>query len=149
MRSYRKFGKVAGIILVIAIAGHLVFAQNTSRRAQWEYCAITEIRTPLINADLNVKTSTTASICYFQADGCRREEVKFEATLAELTKDLGSQDRFGSPGMYVARENVAKGALSKAMAKLGADGWEMVGQAAFVIDANLGSQAIYFKRRKN
>jgi hypothetical protein len=148
MRPYRTFEKFAVAIFLITIAGQVVIAQ-APKRARWEYCSITEIKTPFVNtSQAEVKPTAIASICYFRAAGCVRVEVKYEAGLAELTKDLSPQDRYGGPGMYVAREKVAQGALARAIAKLGADGWEMVGQAVFVFDGSLNNPAIYFKRRK-
>lgn len=148
MTSHRTVAKFALVIFVVASTGQMVTAQNAARRVQWEYCAITGIDAPLIPNLVDSKITATASICYFQADGCRREEVKFEASVTDITRDIDPRDRTGGAGTWLARDKIARAALSNAIAKLGANGWEMVGQAVFIQDGTLGNSAIYFKRRK-
>jgi hypothetical protein len=117
---------------------------------KWEYCAITGA------AALNPSESTEkyvglASICYFQSSGCRREEVRFELTYADFLKEVGANPN-ENYNRYAASMRAAESALSKAIAKLGNDGWEMAGDnpIGFVNEAetNTRHRAIYFKRPK-
>ena len=41
-----------------------------------------------------------------------------------------------------------RGALPKAIARLGEDGWELVGEGPLEFRANIGGEALYFKRRR-
>ena len=149
MSSGRNFLRLAIAIMIITVIAQLASGQRASKRPELEYCAITEIRAPFTNTpQADAMVTATAIICYFQRNGCKREEVKFDASTAELTTDMNPRDRLGGGAMYLVRERTAQGALAKAIAKLGADDWEMVGQAVFVSNGALDNHAIYFKRRK-
>ena len=147
MSSGRIFVRLSLAILVMTVFAQAVSAQSAERRPQWEYSAITQISAPFF-ANPPGTITATASICYFQPDGCRREEVKFEATLVALMNGVDPRELSQAWVSYAARDKAAQGALAKAIAKLGDDGWEMTGQAASVADGALGNTAIHFKRRK-
>ena len=94
---------------------------------RWEYCAITDV--PAVGRDGRV--IGTAKVCYFQGSGCRNEEV--EASIP--SKDFGEGK---------------KAALAKAAAKLGAEGWELLGEATqfgYAQDS-VDPKALYFRRRQ-
>jgi len=74
------------------------------------------------------------------------EQVKFDLNLAQFRKTLGPNEN-ESYVSYAAREKVTQGALSRAITKLGDDGWEMIGQSVKFADET-NPRAIYFKRRK-
>ena len=67
--------------------------------------------------------------------------MKFELDLAEFKKSQKTDSV--SPAVERATEVV----LARAIAKLGVDGWEMVGEVVFTFGAERNNQAIYFKRR--
>jgi hypothetical protein len=120
-------GLLAGLMLS-GVAFNSAHAQQPDRLAaeKWEYCAITDV--PAFGRDGKVVSS--AKVCYFEGSGCRREDI--EATL--------SGNDFGEG---------KKAALAKAMAKLGAEGWELLGEATqfgFYHD-NVDPKALYFRRR--
>src|SRR6266576_822415 len=138
MSSGRIFIRLTLAILVMTVFAQAVSAQRAEKRPQWEYCAITQISAPFIANPSGGMVGATASICYFQKDGCRREEVKFEATLTSLMMGVDPREMSQPWLSYAARERAAQGALAKAIAQLGDDGWEMAGQAVFVSDAALG-----------
>ena len=125
-------------VLVIGLLGGLalnslssgtVKAQQTERSVgeRWEYCAITEV--PAVGQ--GGKVTGSAKICYFQSSGCRKEAV--EAVVEG--NDFAEAKR---------------AAVAKAAAKLGAEGWEMIGEATqfgFYQD-NVDPKALYFRHRQ-
>jgi hypothetical protein len=122
-------GAVAGGVIAINPFGPSSVQANQGGRGsaqKWEHCAIT-------NASFSgggFNTRGVATIRYFQADGWKEEAVDF-------VPDLGYK-------RYEHRlyEN---GAMSKAIAKLGDEGWEMVSTNQ---DSNYNVSSIYFKRPK-
>jgi hypothetical protein len=146
--------------LLAVTSGLLLFGMSVSpqssaqksrgRKAQrWEYCAIlgAQSKWPRENKE---KYTGVATICYFRSSGCRREEVIFELTYSdflkegEVVKQGESYNRaFGAPA------RATESALSKAITKLGDDGWEMAGENRidFSSGVEVNNKAIYFKRR--
>ena len=134
-------------------------AQQSRRVQGWEYCAITDA-SPSDPAKINLvmdKYTGVATICYFRSSGCRREEVTFDLSYADSLKlriDADSLRDVNTQYAAAVRANAAsmratESALSKAISKLGDDGWEIVGdnQIKFPSGADNGARAIYFKRR--
>jgi hypothetical protein len=97
-----------------------------SSAQKWEHCAI--IGASFSGGGFN--TRGVATIRYFQGEGWKEETVDF-------VPDIG-QRRY-EHRLY---EN---GALAKAIAKLGDEGWEMVSTNQ---DKNDNVSSIYFKRPK-
>ncbi len=135
-------------------------AQKSSRsKAQrWEYCAIIDAR-PEDPAAINLvreKYTGVATICYFRSSGCQREGVSSSITYAESLKLKSGADSLIDPNSQVAaalRANAAwtratESALSKAITRLGDDGWELIGgnRIDFTSGADVNTRAIYFKR---
>ena len=79
---------------------------------RWEHCAI--IPDPIAHTVSFGEAKTSVNIIYFQEAGYREETVVGTANLKQ-------------GGEYRARAN----ALAKAIARLGDEGWEMVGPARF------------------
>jgi len=99
-----------------------------SSSQRWEYAAI-----PLNNAVQPESGSLSTTrvqlpIYYFQSSGVNQSQIEGVAE-----------------GGY-RRAN--RDAISKAIAKLGDEGWEMVGQAPFEYRQDTGADLIYFKRPK-
>jgi hypothetical protein len=125
-------------------------AQQPRRIQRWEYCAIIDAH-PSDPAKVNLvmeKYTGVATICYFGSSGCRREDITFDLSYADSLKlriDTRSQDA-NSPYVAAVRANAAsmratESALSKAISKLGDNGWEIVGdnQITFPRDADSGA----------
>lgn len=146
MKSHARFAAVAAVALLVSLLGQSVSAQQVSRRQRWEYCAILNSAPANIVTGRESTATGVASICYLQNTGCRMEDVKFDLDLAGFRKSLPPADGDGYLS-YAAREKVTQAALSRAIAKLGEDGWEMVGQSVKFADET-NPRAIYFKRRK-
>jgi|ERR1041384_1169957 hypothetical protein len=116
-------GLLAGFVLNNFAAGAVQAQQRAGER--WEYCAITEVSAVV---DTDGKVFGRANICYFQTSGCHRESLT-------ATDDRGD-----------ARQAV----LAKATAKLGVEGWELIGEAT-KFDAyqeNVDPKALYFRRKQ-
>ncbi len=124
---------------------------RTQEPQKWEYCAVTNAYIAMTGESAD-KYAGRASICYFQLSGCRREEIRFELIYADFLKEAGANPN-PNYNRYAAGVRAAESALSKAIAQLGEDGWEMVGETPidFVNNAesNMRNKAIYFKRPKS
>lgn len=97
---------------------------DTGRTAarSWEYCIISNVSEVGENQKPpNIKFTGLAEVCYASDSGCHT--FKIEGT----TK---------------------ADALAKAMAKLGNEGWEMVGESPFPVSAG-DRGALFFKRLKS
>jgi hypothetical protein len=121
-------GLLAGLMLS-GVAFNSAQAQQLGKAAgeTWEYCAITDV--PAVGRDGRV--IGTAKVCYFQGSGCRNEEVEASVPGRDFTEGK-------------------KAALAKAMAKLGAEGWELLGEATqfgYAQDS-VDPKALYFRRRQ-
>lgn len=156
---------LAGVILsVIGFFGYSFINQTSSAqkitRSQFEYCAISGTYIPYTSDNQPVITAI-ANICFFQTEGCRNEEIKTEVPLAKFLQDFRLENSGNSRNLAIskAREN----AFVKASARLGAEGWELIGQPEIQLDVAVpnpqgsftiseGSKIfqpnIYFKRLK-
>ncbi len=123
-------------------------AQKSTRSkiTRWEYCAIVGAQSDGFGAKKE-KYRGVATICYFRSSGCRREEVSFDLVYTEFLKE--GADANQSYNTYAARMRAEESAMSKAITKLGDDGWEMVGENRidFSSGVEVNNRAIYFKRR--
>ena len=121
-------GLLAGLTLS-SLGSESVKAQQTEKSVgeRWEYCAITDV--PAVGQ--GGKVIGSAKICYFQGAGCRKEVIEASVESTDFAEGK-------------------KAALAKAVAKLGAEGWEMFGEATqfgFYQD-NVDPKALYFRRRQ-
>lgn len=117
-----------GLITLNPFGGSSVQANQSGRSSvqKWEYCAILGAST----AGSSFNYRGNATIRYFQADGWKDEIVEF-------VPNIGQRDE------YRIHE---KGAMAKAMAKLGDEGWEMVSKEPDTDDKT--RNIFYFKRPK-
>ena len=106
---------------------------NAKEVIKWEHCAITAFYTMQQGDKAPVGI---VRICFFQETGCREETIRAEG------------ERMGFPPNEL-HEIARKKALSKAIAQLGKDGWELVGEMPYPkqFDTDEKDQtALYFKR---
>lgn len=127
---------ILAIIVAAVIAGRAIpinpFADSSVQANQgeksgiqkWEYCAITDVS--YVEDTFNGRTS--AVIRYFQAGGVKEEIVEFVSDIKKRS-------------IY----SYTNGALAKAMAKLGDEGWELVSKES---DTDRNVKPFYFKRPK-
>lgn len=95
--------------------------ERTAEWPKWEYAVITDVmEIGRGDAASNIKFMGVAELCYYQESGCQKLKIEGENKVA---------------------------ALAKAVAKLGDDGWEMVGESPFQLYSG-DHGALMFKRRK-
>ena len=106
-------------------AGYLTPETEAQRgvSSRVEYAVINGSYTPY-PADGPSSISSAVNICYLQASGCQNEEVRAEINLSKFLQDERLENSGNARQLAVSRAtNVA---FSKAISKLGAEGWEMV-----------------------
>jgi hypothetical protein len=160
----KHFFTLAVITIGILVAGFFAFSFRSPSSAQrkqqnqWEYAAITYTTVPF-NSENQPFITAVANVCFLQQNGCRNEEIKAELVYAKFLQDFRLENTFSSKnlGNNRARELV----FTKAVARLGSEGWEMMGEPSvnfdnYILDAqgsyaiSLGNKEIkpniYFKR---
>lgn len=146
MRNDKKFTR-ALIIACLGLCGafglhEVVAAQAKPSRqeagtstqvgkSRWEYCAV---MTGVGSVKTDGRIYGNATICYFQQGNSPCESITVEY------KGAGGADW----------DDAALNATSSVVAKLGQEGWEMVGAGgAEAFAARGGASALYFKRAKS
>jgi len=119
-------GLLAGLMVSSLGSASAVKAQQgeKSAGAKWEYCAITDVS--VVGQGGSVIGS--ANICYFQWSGCRKEVIEASVEGSDFAE-----------GKRIA--------LAKGVAKLGTEGWEMLGEAT-QFGLYQDNKALYFRRRQ-
>ena len=149
--------------------GYTTFTQKSTAQkasvAQWEYASIIASYSFNPTRDKTNKIAGTAVVCYMQNNGCRLAEVRHEvdytayiqARLLPLEENSANRTNAGIRASEIA--------FQKALAQLGSEGWEMVGEPdmnfEFVDYENYlkfedrsvffnrkNTKAVYFKRLK-
>lgn len=130
--------------ITVLIVGPASLAQSRSNQqtrkveskdaTKWEHCAITA---SYAMQQRDKPPVGLAVICFFQESGCREVTIRAE----------GESRGFPPNELYtIAR----KKALSRAIAQLGSDGWELVGEMQYPKQFDTDEKdlrALYFKRR--
>ena len=127
---------VLAILLVVCqlprVDGHSIEGSRT----RWEYCAIVSAWGGTTRTNHYVGLVT---IRYFGDPESHQEQVRIEGE-AILT---------GTPVNSAIVEQIRLRALSKALAKLGRDGWEMIGELPYARNSSPDeseTKALFFKR---
>lgn len=118
---------------------------NVTKTQRWEYCAITNPY-PASRFDSEVHIAA-ASIIFFASSGQRKEEIRSEISEAEIKQDALDKNNINYIRM-LANQRAADDALAKAIAKLGDEGWEMVGESPIRYGSERNEIGLYFKRLK-
>ncbi len=139
-------------------------AQKTSV-VQWEYASIIASYSFNPTRDKTNKIAGVAVVCYMQNNGCRLSEIKHEvdytsyiqARLLPLEENSAARTNAGIRASEIA--------FQKALAQLGSEGWEMIGEPDInfefvdyeqylkledrsVFFNRKNTKAVYFKRLK-
>lgn len=119
------------ILLIAVLAFYFPISAKKNAAVQWEYCAITAAYVPA-NSENQAFFSGAVNICYLQSLGCKNEEVKAELAYAKFLQDfrLENTEQSKSLGYNRAKDF----AFSKAVAKLGFEGWEIISQPSIEFD---------------
>lgn len=104
-------------------------AENSA--ARWEYCAVTGTYT-VSQTENSTLIGGAANICYLQNSGCTDETIKSEVIYQKFLQDFRLENTDNSKNAAYRRARDL--AFSKAVAKLGAEGWEMISAPAFEFD---------------
>jgi hypothetical protein len=132
---------------------------------QWEYSVIIAAYSFNPTKDRTNKIPGSALICYLQNSGCRITEIKHEVDYTVYLQDRGLAVVDTSQTRSNAGIRASEIAFQKAVAQLGSEGWEMIGEPhlefEFVdYDSYLkiedksvffnrkNTKAVYFKRLK-
>ena len=112
-------------IAAISVGSYLSTRTEAQRGAsgRFEYAVINGVYPPY-PADGPSTVSSAVNICYLQTSGCQNEEVRAEINISKFLQD----ERLENAGnaRSLASQRAMNVAYSKAISKLGADGWEMV-----------------------
>jgi hypothetical protein len=129
--------RIAPITIGILIFGILAFSiyspSSAQKRSQiqWEYVAITFTNVPFSSENQPFITAI-ANVCFFQSNGCRNEEIKAELGYAKFLQDFRLENTNSSKNLAYNRAREL--AYTKAIARLGSEGWEMIGQPSVNFD---------------
>ena len=120
------FALIGSIGLAIVITT-VHFAPSTEAQrgisGRFEYAVINGSFPPF-PADGPSSVASAVNICYLQASGCQNEEVRAEINISKFLQD----ERLENAGniKQLAANRAVNVAFSKAITKLGAEGWEIV-----------------------
>src|SRR5687768_1524096 len=115
------FAMVGGVAVYFATSRSEAQRNNTSR---FEYAVINGNYQPYPPDNSSV-VSGAANICYLQATGCQNEEVRVEINLSKFMQDERLENSLTTL-RRLAQDRAVQSSNSRAIAKLGAEGWEMV-----------------------
>jgi hypothetical protein len=157
-----------GVFLALAVFFGYSFVNQPSSaqraaRAQWEYSAILAVYSFAPYKDRVNKIYGMAEICYLQANGCRRQEIKHELDYGTYLQERAEQETFQTRN--AASVKASEIAFQKAVAQMGNDGWEIVSEPNLnfefvnvddynrfedksVLFKRENTKAVYFKRLK-
>ena len=117
----------AAIIVAIGgVVGYYSTARSEAQRnnpVRFEYAVINGNYLPYPADNPSIITSA-ANICYLQVAGCQNEEVRVEVSLSKFARDERLENSGGI--RRLAQERAIQSSFSRAIAKLGSEGWEIV-----------------------
>lgn len=128
----------AGILiglLIFGVGALSIFSPSFAQKKyvnQWEYAAITFTNIPF-NSENQAVINGVANVCFLQTGGCRNEEVRADLIYAKFLQDFRLENTSGSKMLAFSRAKEL--AYTKAVAKLGLEGWEIIGQPSINFDA--------------
>ncbi|MBL8125809.1 MAG: hypothetical protein JNJ39_17045 [Blastocatellia bacterium] len=135
MRNIALILAGAASVALVVVGGLYLFDKPAEAQrnvtARFEYAVITGSFQPF-PADNPSVISSAVQVCYLQASGCQNEEVRSEVNLSKFIQDERLENSSRVRGLALERANQV--AFSKAIAKLGSDGWEMVSAPAVEFD---------------
>jgi hypothetical protein len=146
MRKVLTISIFVAAIALVAIAGIFTFRPAEAQRAavsRFEYAVINGSYSPY-PADGPTTMTAAVNICYLQPTGCRNEEVKAELVIGKFLQDERIENNAGARGL--AQQRSSEMAFSKAISRLGTEGWEMIDRPAIEFDLyytnQQGSQSV-------
>ena len=123
----RSFFIALGLFAMVGgVVGYFATSRSEAQRngsSRFEYAVINGSYLPYPPDNPSVVLSA-ANICYLQAVGCQNEEVRTEVNLSKFAQDERLENSGGL--RRLAQERAIQSSFSRAIAKLGGEGWEMV-----------------------
>ena len=157
-KSKYLFIALVSIGVLTALSVFWTSSAQKVARAQWEYSVINVSYISYLSENQPIITGAV-NICFIQADGCRNEEVKTELNYPRFIQDFLLENKQSS--REIAHSRTIEMAFSKAVTKLGSEGWEMMERPAFEFDGYIPGKNdtyniwrkekllnVYFKRLK-
>ena len=160
----RYFLPLAGFVLAAVVAGGYQFTTTTEAQrngtARFEYAVINGSYQPYPSDGVSA-VSAAVNICYLQTVGCQNEEIKNEVNLNKFIQDERLEN--SAAVKRLAQDRAFQTSFSRAIAKLGSEGWEMVEAPEIEFDvyytnqqgiqavkegSKTGRQHIWFKRER-
>ena len=125
--------------LFFALAAVLAMAAFTFRPAEaqrsvgsrFEYAVINGSYSPY-PPDGPSTISSAVNICYLLGNGCQNEEIKTEIGLSKFVQDERLENN--ARAKTLAQERATQLSYSRAISKLGSEGWEMMSAPAIEFD---------------
>lgn len=136
-------------LLIFCAGAFLIFSPSSAQKKyvnQWEYAAITFTHIPL-NSEEQTPITGTANICFLKLNGCQNEEIKAEVVFAKFLQDFRLENTSASKNLAFNRAREL--AYTKAVAKLGLEGWEIIGQPSINFDSYIDNQGSYIIGQTN
>lgn len=123
----RYFVAFAGLgLAIMVVVGYQITSTTQAQRngsGRFEYAVINGSYQPYPADGVSAVTGAV-NICYLQAVGCQNEEIKTEVNFNKFIQDERLEN--SSAVKRLAQERAFQTSFSRAIAKLGTDGWEMV-----------------------
>ncbi len=133
--------KITLAFVLVSFVGMVLFAIATKLTApaeaqrgisgRFEYAVINGSYLPY-PADGPSSVSSAVNICYLQASGCQNEEVRAEINISKFLQDERLEN--ASNVRALAASRAINTAYSKAISKMGAEGWELVDSPSLEFD---------------
>ena len=120
---------VTGLVIALAI-----FRPAEAQRAassRFEYAVINGSYAPY-PADAPTVVTVAVNICFLQNTGCRNEEVKSEVVIGKFLQDERIENT--PAARTLVQQRAAETAFSKAISRLGTEGWEMIDRPSIEFD---------------
>lgn len=125
---------ICGCVVVFTLLATFLYRPVDAQRSvgqRFEYALINGSYFPY-PADGPTVVTAAVNICYLQSTGCQNEEVRSELGIAKFVQDERLENNSRVRGL--AQQRAIEIALSKALAKLGSEGWEMIDAPAVEYD---------------
>lgn len=127
-------GLISFAVVTAALLSSFFFLPTTAQRSvsvRFEYAVINGSYSPFPAENPSV-VSSAVNVCYMQSAGCQNEEVRADVNIAKFLQDERLENNGRS--RTLAQDRAIQIAFSKAIAKLGGEGWEMVTAPAVEFD---------------
>jgi hypothetical protein len=127
-------GVVCFFAAAIFLTAALVFRTAEAQRStptRFDYAVINGSYSPQ-PPDGPSTVSSAVNICYILGNGCQNEEIRTEIGIAKFLQDERLENNARAKGL--AQERATQLSYSRAIAKLGSEGWEMISAPAIEFD---------------